>query len=151
VQEIARQNRAALGEYLELDDCLLEGAMVTWAQCSDSILADLCRRLRARKLFKTYEFYATTVEAQRDALSVAREIALQAGLDPEVYVGLDVTTLVAFDDSAEPLTVGFPGGKQRRPGDVSFLLGRLRGEDMQRVRLVFAPELRPAILRALEP
>jgi hypothetical protein len=33
--------------------------------------------------------------------------------------------------------------------DVSFLLGRLRGEKMSRIRLIFAPELRDEVIRRL--
>jgi hypothetical protein len=43
----------------------------------------------------------------------------------------------------------FPNGKSRALSEVSFLLGRLRGEHMERVRLVFAPELRERIVAAL--
>ena len=43
----------------------------------------------------------------------------------------------------------FPNGKSRALSDVSFLLGRLRSEKMERVRLVFAPELRERIIRAV--
>ena len=57
--------------------------------------------------------------------------------------------MVAFDDSEDPLTVVFPNGKSRALSDVSFLLARLRQEKMERVRLVFAPELRDRIIRAL--
>jgi hypothetical protein len=66
-----------------------------------------------------------------------------------VYVGLDVASDVPFDDANEPLTVVFPDGSERKPGDVSFLLRRLRGERVERVRLIFAAELREPILQAI--
>jgi hypothetical protein len=43
----------------------------------------------------------------------------------------------------------FPNGKSRALSEVSFLLGRLRSEKMERVRLVFAPELRERIIGAV--
>jgi hypothetical protein len=58
--------------------------------------------------------------------------------------------MVAFDDREDPLTVVYPDGATRPLGDVSFVLGRLRGESMERVRLVFAPELGDEIRRSLE-
>ena len=64
---------------------------------------------------------------------------------------LNSASTVAFDDIHDPLTVMFPGGKTRALADVSFLLGRLRGEKMSRIRLIFAPELREEIIRALAP
>ena len=148
---IARGADASLGEYLELDDAVLWTAIASWQNASDPVLGDLARRLYSRRLFKTYELYAELgePEARLRALDTARGVAESAGLNPEVYVGLDVATDVPFDDTNEPLTVIFPDGTQRKPGDVSFLLRRLRGESVERVRLIFAAELREPILQAI--
>jgi hypothetical protein len=102
-------------------------------------------------LFKTYELMGeqATPQARLDLLDRARDVARQAGLDPEVYVGLDAPADVPFDDAHEPLMVILRGDVQRKPGDVSFILGRLRGQRLERVRLVFAPELRDAIVAAV--
>jgi HD superfamily phosphohydrolase len=147
---IARNGQAALDEYLALDDFVLEGALVEWRRSRDAILSDLCQRLRARKLFKTYEFYGEEPAMKLAGLEVARDIARRAGLDPEFYAGLDVCSVAVIDDAAEPLSVLFPGGQERRPDDVSFLLARLRGESLERARLIFAPELRASIVQALQ-
>jgi hypothetical protein len=147
---IARQGEAALSEYLELDDGVLEGALVAWSRSRDVILRDLCQRLRGRKLFKTYEFYGASGSAELEGLAVARDIAARAGLDPDFYVGLDVAAVAVMEDTAEPLRVLFPGGQERRPDEVSFLLGRLMDEHLNKKRLIFAPELRPAIVQALQ-
>ncbi|HSC88946.1 MAG TPA: hypothetical protein VLC09_16805, partial [Polyangiaceae bacterium] len=40
-------------------------------------------------------------------------------------------------------------GSQRRPGEVSFLLGRLRGQVLARPRLIFGAELRDAVIAEL--
>lgn len=142
----------SLGEYLELDDQVLLVAIHEWESASDPILADLCKRLRARALFKTIELfhergggYAIPPE---EALAAAREIAAAAGLDPAVYVGLDVAedTPYADDDS---LKVVFPKGRARQPSEVSFLLDRLRDETVTRVRVIYAPELEDAMREAL--
>jgi hypothetical protein len=118
---------------------------------SDPLLGDLCQRFTARQLFKTYELFGeqATPSARLEALEKARDVARAAGLDPEIYVGLDAASTVAFDDAEDPLTVVFPNGKSRALSEVSFLLGRLRGERMERVRLVFAPELREGVIAAL--
>jgi len=148
---IARDGDASLGEYLDLDDAVLWTALASWRNVSDPILSDLAGRLFSRRLFKTYELYAELGEpaARLRALDAARGVAESAGLNPEVYVGLDVAVDVPFDDTNEPLTVIFPDGTQRKPGDVSFLLRRLRGKSMERVRLIFAAELREQILQAI--
>jgi len=151
ISEIAVSGGTTLGEYLKLDDATLWVALTSWCDSSDPMLADLCQRFAARQLFKTYELFGEQATPVRrlEALELARDVARQAGLDPEVYVGLDAASMVAFDDAEEPLTVVFPNGKSRALSEVSFLLGRLRGEQMERVRLVFAPELRERIIAGL--
>lgn len=153
----------ALGDYLELDDQVLLGALHAWEEAKDPILSDLCRRLHARSLFKTLEllpepgapgaplpegaFAGLDEGAQQAALATARAIASEAGLDPDVYVGLDVATDTPYaeDDS---LVVILPKGRPRRPSEVSFLLDRLRNETLTRCRLIFAPELRERMREA---
>jgi HD superfamily phosphohydrolase len=146
---IAYQGHAPLGDYLELDDGALFGAMHAWESSDDPVLADLCRRIRARSLFKTLELYGTDEASRKSALATARDIAKKHGLMPESYAGLDVASDTPFADHDDPLTVIFPHGDAKKPGDVSFLLGRLRGETVTRVRLIFAPELRDAITAAI--
>jgi HD superfamily phosphohydrolase len=151
VSDIALTGHTSLAEYLKLDDATLWVALASWCEVSDPVLSDLCQRFYRRDLFKTYELFGeqATPAARIEALQNARDIAEAAGLDPAVYVGLDAASTVAFDDSEDPLTVVFPNGKSRALSDVSFLLGRLRSERMERVRLVFAPELRERVLLAL--
>jgi HD superfamily phosphohydrolase len=152
IVSLAQGGDAELADYLELDDASLWVALSAWRHTKNPVLADLATRFHARKLFKTYELFdeRATPDARVEALDVAREVAAERGLDPLIYVGLDAASTVAFDDLRDPLTVVFPGGRTRALADVSFLLGRLRGEKMSRVRLIFAPELRDEIVRRLE-
>ena len=92
---------------------------------------------------------ALTMKSSTAAVATARDIAQKRGLTPEFYVGLDAASDTPFSDDDDPLTVIFPHGVAKKPGDVSFLLGRLRGETVTRVRLIFAPELREAITAAI--
>jgi HD superfamily phosphohydrolase len=151
ILSLAREGTASLGDYLGLDDPSLWVALSAWQSASDPVLSDLVRRLHGRHLFKTLELHGeqATPLGRVEALEAAREAASRTALDPRVYVGLDVASTVAFDDSDDPLLVRLPGGKTRPLADVSFLLGRLRGERMERVRLVFAAELRDAIRAAV--
>lgn len=141
----------ALGDYLELDDGVLTVAMHAWESARDAVLGDVAKRVRARALFKTFDLGDADASARDEALEIAREAARRAGLDERVYVGLDVAADTPYSDADDPLAVIGRGGDVRKPGDVSFLLGRLRGETVVRARLVFAPELRDAIERALAP
>lgn len=150
LRSLAAGELPTLGEYLALDDSVIQVGLAAWKDGPDPVLADLCRRLLARQLFKTYELHGDRVADRFSALERAREIASAQGLDPDHYVALDAASDVPFDDTHEPLTVQFGRGPARKPGDVSFLLGRLRGQRLQRVRLIFAPELRAAIVSALE-
>ena len=140
-----------LGEYLELDDAVLTTAMHAWEAARDPALADLCGRIRGRRLFKTLELFGEQAigAGREEALSRAREVAQAHGFDPDLHVGLDVATTVPFGAEAEPLMVVFAKGPARPLSDVSFLLTRLAGQILSRVRIVFAPELRDGITRAL--
>ncbi len=148
IADLARDGDTSLPSYLKLDDFVLWQALSAWCDVNDPILSDLCRRLYGRHLFKTFELYTDQALPERrlEWLQGAREIAQSAGLDPQTYVGLDVAETLPFEDADEPLMVVFPDGSTRRPTDVSFLLGRLGGQRFERVRLIFAPELRDAIV-----
>ncbi|WP_437300015.1 HD domain-containing protein [Sorangium sp. So ce426] len=144
-----------LAQYLELDDQVLLGAIHAWEAAPDPVLSDLARRLRVRSLFKSVELFPEPGEspAERDArrasaLETVREIAQSAGLDPEVYVGVDVAEDTPYAEDAS-LMVVYSKGRPRRPAEVSFLLDRLRNETMTRTRILFAPELRDTVREAL--
>ena len=139
-----------LDEYLELDDALLAVTMHAWETGADRALADLCARVRMRSLFKTLELFGpqATPEGQTRALEIARGLAKDAGLDPEVHVGLDVASDTPFASEGAPWVV-FAKGPPRRLSDVSFLLSKIKDERLSRTRLVFAAELRDALTRAI--
>jgi hypothetical protein len=147
----ARGDVISLGDYLELDDGVLWGAMHAWEKAADRPLADLARRIRARALFKTLELFGelATPGGKDRALAIARDVALRNGLDPDVHVGLDVATDEPFGGEAAPLLVVYAKGPPRPLHEVSFLLGRLAGQVLSRVRLVMAPEIRDEVTRAL--
>ena len=140
-----------LGDYLDLDDAVITVAMHAWESARDPALADLCKRVRQRDLFKTYELFGEQAlpDGRAHALNVAREVARARGLDPDMYVALDVASDTPFGGEAEPLMVVYAKGPARPLSDVSFLLARLAGQVMSRVRLIVAPELREEITRAL--
>ncbi|HVJ19641.1 MAG TPA: HD domain-containing protein [Polyangiaceae bacterium] len=149
IASLAREGDAPLDQYLKLDDAALWVALESWRHAPDPLLADLTRRVYARRLFKTIELFGDQCEpeARLALLERARHAAREAGLDPAVYVGLDAASTIAFDDDSDPLMVMFPRGETRPLAEVSFLLGRLRQQKMERVRLIFAPELRESVER----
>lgn len=147
-ESVAAGDQPSLGDYLDLDDQVLLGAIHAWERAPDPVLADLCRRLRRRDLFKSIELYDTDEASAAEAHAQAREIAQAAGLDPDVYVGLDVATDTPYSEDGS-LLVGFPRGRPRRPGEVSVVLERLQGATIQRTRVLFASELREPMREAL--
>ena len=140
-----------LGDYLELDDALIMNSMHAWESARDPALADISKRVRARALFKTFELFGEQAvgRGRAEALETAREIAASKGMDPDLYVGLDVASDTPFGADADPLMVVFAKGQPRPLSDVSFLLARLAGQVLSRVRLIIAPELREDVTRAL--
>jgi HD superfamily phosphohydrolase len=150
--ELAAHGQApTLGDYLELDDAVLAVAMRSWEDGKDPALADIARRVRLRRLFKTYELFGEQAlpDGRQLAFAIAQDIARAHGLDPDLYVGLDVAADTPFGAEPDPLMVVFAKGPTRPLSDVSFLLARLAGQVMSRVRLIVAPELRDEIAQAL--
>ncbi|MBX3212797.1 MAG: HD domain-containing protein [Labilithrix sp.] len=150
--ELAAHGQApSLSDYLELDDAVLTVAMRAWEDAKDASLADIARRVRMRELFKTYELFGEQAlpEGRQRAFETAQDIARSRGLDPTLYVGLDVASDTPFGAEPDPLVVVFAKGPARPLSDVSFLLARLAGQVMSRVRLIVAPELRDEIAQAL--
>ena len=152
IASLCTTGSAEIGDYLALDDATLWTSIAAWQDVPDPILGDLARRLYRRDLFKTYELFAERrePEAQSRLLELARDVARNRGLEPDFAVGLDVASDIPFGDDGDSLAVVFPRGPLRRPEDVSFVLGRLRNEKVERIRLIFSPVLREDLKEALE-
>jgi len=148
---LAVHGDVSLGDYLDLDDNVLWEAIRAWRSCKDEVLADLCQRLYHRQLFKTLELFGEeSNEDEYQALhDVACDLLTRRGLDPEIYGGIDRASVTAFDDGQGPLWVLFPDGSKKPLGEVSFVLGRLEGQPLQKVRLLFPGEIRDELLDAL--
>jgi HD superfamily phosphohydrolase len=151
VAAAARGDVVALGDYLDMDDSVLWVAIHAWEKCSDRPLADLARRIRARVLHKTIELFGenATEEGRIRALGVARDVARARGYEPDAYVGIDVASDEPLAAEGPPLMVVYAKGPARPLHEVSFLLGRLAGQSLSRLRLILASELRDPVIRAL--
>ncbi len=148
---VASGSGPSVRQYLELDDQLLLGAFHDWEQARDPVLSSLTKRLRARSLFKTIELEGAECDVEpEEARARAEDVAKAHGLDPRYFVALDRASDTPYPAAAS-LRVIFPDGRAKDLADVSFLLGRLRGQTLSRTRLLFAPELREDVRRALGP
>jgi len=151
IELAAHGQPVALSDYLDLDDAVLTVAMRAWEDSKDTALADISNRVRTRRLFKTYELFGEQAlpDGRERAFEIAKDIARSHNLNPKLYVGLDVAADTPFGAEPDPLMVVFAKGPPRPLSDVSFLLARLAGQVMSRVRLIVAPELRDEIAKAL--
>lgn len=148
-----------LGAYLDLDDVVVGAAFAAWESCGDPVLADLCRRLRHRRLGKTIAIYEAGGAGDEEAaiarvVGAARERTLAAGLDPDLHVYVDVAEDGgALGDGAEgapsPLEVVFGDLRARPLTQVSPMLASLRNTPIRRVRVVVPPEIRDELATAL--
>jgi hypothetical protein len=147
----ALHEHIGLGDYLDLDDHVLWVAIRAWENASDRALADLCRRIRSRVLFKTIELFGdqTLPEGRATVLAIARDIAKRYGYDPDAHVGIDVASDEPVAAGDVPLMVVYGKGPARPLHEVSFLLSRLAGQVLSRTRLVLAHELRAPVTEAL--
>lgn len=150
--ELSRTNDCSLGSYLDLDDAVLWEAIRGFQRDPDPILSDLAQRLFERRLYKTYELFGEQLEpGWRDrAIEQVRQLAVADGRSPDWCVGIDVATDVPFENGQAALSVLFPNGQKRAPSEVSLLLRRLSGEAIERVRIIFPPNLRAKVVACLE-
>lgn len=151
VADVATGGDTSLDRYLELDDTSMWTALSHYRKSTDHVLADLTGRLFTRKLLKTVDLYGddASPSGQAHCLELATNLARDSGLDPKYYVGLDNPSIAPFDPKSDPITVVFPNGTERPPGEVSFLLGRLHGQVMSRPRVILPVEIRTAFYEAL--
>jgi HD superfamily phosphohydrolase len=150
--DLAHDSDTSLEAYQSLDDMVLWENLRAWCSSNDPVLADLSTRLFTRRLHKTYELYGQQVQPgwRNEAHAIVRDIATHAGFDPDSHVGLDVAEDTPFNDSDAAIVVLFPNGRACAPHEVSVLLRRLSGESVERVRLIFPPEIRSQVVAALD-
>ena len=152
IEDLARRADTVAEAYQSLDDMVLWESLRAWCNASDATLADLSTRLFTRRLHKTYELYGQQVQPEwrNEAHAMVRDIARTAGFDPDFHVGLDIAEDTPFNDNDAAIVVLFPNGRERAPNEVSVLLRRLSGESVERIRLIFPPEIRTKVVAALD-
>lgn len=130
-------------EYLDLDDHALESALRAWCDSSDPALAELARRMRERRLFKTLRLRKdvdANVAAERlGAVLASAGIAKEEGSIDRVEIDAyleDETLMVAS------------GARLERLLDASPVLRGLSREAFVHYRAIFPPEARAAVRAA---
>lgn len=153
IRAAARADTVSLEDYLALDDSLLWTRTAAWAAgAKDPVLRELCGRLERRALFKTVDLLEPSALQVDRALEIARDRVRAAGLDPDLYAGVDRAVDVSYLDPSEPLEevwVAMRSGPPKKLGDVSEIIGRLRGREREHVRVIVAPEVRDQVRKDL--
>lgn len=145
-----------LSAYLALDDVTLLAAFRAWERDGDAALSDLATRLARRRLPKTLPLPldGRTTGAWERARERARAVADRDGLDPQLWIWLDVPSECAYeeapDDATKALWVSIRHRPIERLAKTSFVLGELCDKRIERPRLIFPAEIRTDVLAALE-
>jgi HD superfamily phosphohydrolase len=156
VTAAVRREPSQLSEYLELDDVTLLAAFRAWEQDDDPALSDLAKRLTARRLPKTLPLPldGRATGAWQLARDRARRVAERNGLDPQLWIWLDVPSECAYEEAPEDATKALWVSIRHRPierlAKTSFVLGELCDKRIERPRLIFPAEIRTDVLAALE-
>jgi HD superfamily phosphohydrolase len=151
-----RKEPLSLEAYLALDDVTLLGALRSWERDRDQTLSDLATRLGRRNLPKTLPLPPDggSTGVWERAHSRASAVAARHGLDPELWVWLDVPSECAYEEAADEETkalwVSIRHHPLERLAKTSFVLGELCNKRMERPRLIFPAEIRSDVLAALE-
>jgi hypothetical protein len=119
-------------------------------------LSDLAKRLSLRKLPKTLPLPVDgrASGAWQRARDRAQAVADRNGLDPQLWIWLDVPSECAYEeapeDAAKALWVSIRHRPIERLAKTSFVLGELCDKRIERPRLIFPAEIRTDVLAALE-
>jgi uncharacterized protein len=107
-EKILRREQLSITEHLQIDDSDFVFHVKQWQRSNDQILSELSRRFIARRLFKAIDLDMPH-EQKGEFLLAARDVAEQAGFDPEYYFIEDRASDVPYynyyaAEKAEPKT-----------------------------------------------
>ncbi|MDB4868975.1 MAG: hypothetical protein JWR03_3308 [Cohnella sp.] len=93
-----------VGDYLELDEAMVQTSFGQWTREKDPILSDLCKRFLNRQLYK----YIPMEHLDETWLSQMRREWQNIGLDPDYYLELDTPTDLPYDVYKSEMKQGSP-------------------------------------------
>lgn len=145
MQRLLRCDQPSLGEFLDLDDHAYEVALRSYCDSDDKLLADLARRLRYRKLFKTLRLRPEVpVHEVQERLT---EVMQRAKIGPNYLAAVDRVETAAYYEDEQMMVLS--GGRLRRLLDVSPVLLGLSRQSFVHYRAIFPPEIRDEVATAL--
>ncbi|MFF2890632.1 HD domain-containing protein [Paenibacillus sp. NPDC057967] len=86
-------NTLSLSDYLKLDEPLAQTAFAEWAEESDELLSDLCRRFLNRQLYK----YVTIDNPDESLLLEVTDALQSVGLHPDYHMEIDYPFDLPYD------------------------------------------------------
>jgi uncharacterized protein len=138
-------------EFNDLDDVSIMHSFKVWADGDDPTLAQLCRGLLFRKLFKVIDVSAIDEPNAQETYAIACDVVKKSGGDADYDIFLDEPARDGDEpfDSADAILVKGPGGKVSSFADHSPLVGALNRQLCFR-RIHIAEQYRDAVKRALQ-
>jgi HD superfamily phosphohydrolase len=137
-------------EFNDLDDISILHCFKIWAEGDDPTLAELCRGLLFRKLFKVIDISGMDEPVAREAFERAMETVAKAGGDADYDLFLDepARDMEESFESADAILVKGRDGKVSSFADHSPLVGALNRQLAFR-RIHVAEQWRDAVKAAL--
>jgi len=86
-------NSLSLEDYVKLDEPLAQTAFAEWAEESDELLSDLCRRFMNRQLYK----YVTIDNPDESLLLEVADALSSIGLNPDYHMEIDYPFDLPYD------------------------------------------------------
>jgi len=150
-------HKALLGQTLsapdfnDLDDISIMHCFKIWAEGDDATLADLCKGLLFRRLFKVIDFTSLEDSKAREAFTIADDIVRQAGGEADYELFLDQPARDGDEpfESADAILVKGPGGRVSSFAEHSPLVGALNRQ-LCFTRLHIAEKWRNLVKAALQ-
>jgi hypothetical protein len=138
-------------EFNDLDDVSIMHCFKVWADGDDPTLAELCRGLLFRKLFKVIDVSALEEAKAQEAFSIASEVVKKAGGEVDYEIFLDEPARDGDEsfESADAILVKGAGGKVSSFAEHSPLVGALNRQLSFR-RIHVAEQWRDAVKSALQ-
>jgi len=147
-----RNDDVDIADYVRITESHAWVAFQQWSEHDDPILSDLCKRLEARRIYKSVEIPERELERFREhTLPELDEISRQAGFDPTYYTFLDQAIDLPFKpydmeamQAAEAIRIDM-GGYIRPIEEVSPLIGALATIRTRVFRYCFPAPVRRAV------
>ena len=142
--EALMQNRLSIGDYIALDESLIQMALMQWTNEKDAILADLSSRFLHRRLFQ----YAPLEQCGRAAENEVRQWFADAGIDPDYYLEIDYLEDMPYDvyrpgneDESKPIWILTGSGERVEISEQSPIIRSISGIQIGKRHLYFPKEL----------